>query len=277
MHYFFTYWHGVLYLEGLIGSLQKSRQVIQMLSLVLFVRIVSWVLLGLLTPQMHEQNNCSELVSATSTSLTRWSLEMGPCLHHSILPSALGLQIITHCQAQLMRTFQCQLTAFLSKERKKKKRASGLGHRDLRHSEQSWWSLSPWLVWQCPLGSLWKAPPSHLGEEEGQVSTAAHLFFPLRKNSLRQASSSDTWLISDPHASLFFPVRCRGVSEWVGRGSRIGDANLSAVWLRSSPWGRMRSHIWELIPEGASAHHIQRTIADWGRRCVSEELSGHRP
>ena len=36
---------GFYYLEGLTGSLQKSRQVIQMLSLVLSIRIVSWVLL----------------------------------------------------------------------------------------------------------------------------------------------------------------------------------------------------------------------------------------
>lgn len=147
-------------------------------------------------------------------------------------------------------------------QRKKKKRAAGLGHRNPRHTEQSWWSLSPWLVWPFCLGSLWKAPPLHLGEEQGWAGTVVHLFFPLRKNSLRQASSSDTWLIFDPHASLFFPLRCGGISKWVGRGRRIGDADLSVILLHNSPWGWMRSHIRAFIPEGANSHHIQKTIGD---------------
>lgn len=43
---------GFYYPEGLTGSLQKSRQVIQMLSLVLSIRIVYWVLLRLLTARL---------------------------------------------------------------------------------------------------------------------------------------------------------------------------------------------------------------------------------
>lgn len=62
---------------------------------------------------------------------------MGPCPHHSIALLAFVPQIITHPQAQLMRTNNyCQhhLTVFLSEEWKI---AAGLGLGDLRHPSKA--------------------------------------------------------------------------------------------------------------------------------------------
>ena len=156
-------------------------------------------------------------------------------------------------------------------QRKKKKRAAGLGHRNPRHTEQSWWSLSPWLVWPFRLGSLWKAPPLHLGEEQGWAGTVVHLFFPLRKNSLRQASSSDTWLIFDPHASLFFPLRCGGISKREeNRGCRFVCYFIAQQPLRlnEKPYRGVHSRGSQFSPHPEDNWR-------WGRRWAREELSGH--
>lgn len=124
MHYFFTSWHGVILpirahrffaerqagdTNAFLGTVYKDR----------FLGFVTTMTSS--ASLMHQQNNCSALAPATSNRFTRWSLEWVPALTRAscLMPLALGLQIITHSQAQLMRTnpFQCHLTAFLSKEK----------------------------------------------------------------------------------------------------------------------------------------------------------------
>lgn len=141
---------------------------------------------------------------------------MGPCPHHRIMPLALGLQIITHPQAQLMRTnnFQGHLTTIPSKERKN---SSWAGPGVLETSRAKLTVLKPLACFTILLRLSMETSPLCLwwgkaaGEPEMPRREPGYLSFPFSKSSLRPASSSDTWLILDPHKSLLFSIRLLGV------------------------------------------------------------------
>lgn len=216
---------------------------------------------------------------------------MGPCPHHRITPLALGLQIITHLQAQLMRTnnFQCHLTYFLSKERKN---SSWAGPRGL---ETYWAKLTVFKPLACFTTclrlSVETAPLCFL-EELGcrgawdAKDRAQVPLLSLGKNSLRQASSSDTWLISHPQeSSFFFSSRLlRGTchphvhplprphspgSRWA-EGGEVRAVVLSILAFKTVPGAGCEAtpgHKPHLFQEGANPHRIQRT-ARAGSRVV---------
>lgn len=132
---------------------------------------------------------------------------MGPCPHHSIARLAFVPQIITHPQAQLMRTNNyCQhhLTVFLSEEWKI---AAGLGLGDLRHPSKAdrpsvsglFCNLPQALCGDSHLASRGEAGP--LGRQRCPREGPRSSLF-----ASQTSSSPDIWLIY-PHTSVLLPSR----------------------------------------------------------------------
>lgn len=105
--------------------------------------------------------------------------------------SALGLQIITSCQAQLMRTnnFQGYLAA---SSQKKGREAAGLSQRDLGHTQQSCQPFCLWVAGQTCPGLLWRPPSS------GPSRQCRSVPFLLRGNSVRKLTFPPTPCLSAP-------------------------------------------------------------------------------
>lgn len=154
---------------------------------------------------------------------------------------------------------------------KEGKIAAGLGQGELKRTERSW---QPWisgLVLQPPVSSPWRPPHFALGDKQGcrwdreaKERVQVHLSFPLSKNSLSQASSSDNWLMKAQAFALLPNQASWGHnSSWKFSPGRGGQKEEEESGLWRCLWFYCKT-LRETEGERANSHHLQKTRG-WGQ------------